>query len=258
MADDTRILYEKRNRIAYVTLNRPEAMNAIDPDMSVRLLEIFTDFRDSDDAWVAIFTGTGDRAFCTGADLKAMGAKSSPKAYGVAFGGITRGFKTWKPIITAVNGYALGGGLELALFSDIRICSENAQFGLPEVRWAIMPNAGDTTRLPRAIPQAIAMKLILTGGRLSAKEALQYGLVSDVVPRDQLIAKAEEIANAILANGPLAVRAVKEAVLRGLDMPVDDALEFSYYLGRFIGTSEDSKEGPKAFAEKRTPNFQAR
>ena len=251
MSDD-KILYEKHGRLVRITFNRPHSLNAIDPGMSQQLRRVFEDFRDSTDAWVAILTGAG-RAFSTGADLKVVNAAVTQT---IPFGGITRGFYTWKPIIAAINGYALGGGLELALCCDIRICSESAQFGLPEVRWGIMANAGGTTRLPRVVPLAIAMKAILTGEYITAEEALRYGLVSDVVPEDELLARAESIAERILANGPVAVRAAKEAVMRGLDMPSDESLAFSYYLGRSLWSTKDAWEGVQAFKEKRPPQFE--
>ncbi len=249
---DNRILYQRKDHLAWVTINRPRSLNAIDPEMSRELRRVFEDFRDTDDAWVAVLTGVG-RAFSTGADLKAADAAV---ADATPFGGITRDFHTWKPIIAAVNGYALGGGLELALCCDMRICSEGAQFALPEVRWGIMANAGGTTRLPRAVPPGIALKAILTGDYITAEEALRHGLVSDVVPEDELRPRAESIAERILANGPVAVRAAKQAALRGIDMGTNESLAFSYYLGRSLWNTKDAWEGIRAFEEKRPPRFE--
>jgi enoyl-CoA hydratase/carnithine racemase len=261
--DFERITYEKDGRIAYVTINRPEKLNAIDPATSSEMLDCFTDFREDDALWVAILSGAGDRAFSTGNDLVATARRQTGAAEGrpvrpAAFGGITRGFECYKPIIAAIHGYCLAGGLEIALACDIRIASEDAQFGLPEPTRAIIPGAGGTQRLPRIIPQAIAMKILLTGGRIDAATALRAGLVSDVVPRDQLMAKAREIAEEVCGCGPLAVRAIKEAVVRGRELPLAEALEVETELSRRVSRTEDAREGPLAFAEKRRPNYLGR
>jgi enoyl-CoA hydratase/carnithine racemase len=258
-----RILYAKEGRIAFVTINRPEKLNAIDPLTSAELLEAFTDFKEDDNVWVAILTGAGDRAFSTGNDLvatamRAQGQGDSRPVPLAAFGGITRGFECYKPIIAAINGYCLAGGLEIALSCDIRICSPNASFGLPEPTRGIIPGAGGTQRLPRVVPMAIAMKLLMTGGRIDAETALRTGLVSDVVPQDQLMAKAREIADEICNCGPLAVRAVKEAVMRGRELPLEEGLKIETEKSRDIGRTEDAREGPLAFAEKRRPEYKGR
>ena len=258
-----RILYRKEGRVAYVTINRPEKLNAIDPLTSAELLDAFTDFKDDAEVWVAILTGAGERAFSTGNDLvaaalAAQGQRPDPPVRPAPFGGITRGFECWKPIIAAINGYCLAGGLEIALSCDIRICTPGSAFGLPEPTRAIIPGAGGTQRLPRAIPMAVAMKMLMTGGRINADEALRAGLVSDVVPADQLMAKAEDIAREICSCGPLAVRAVKEAVVRGREMSMADGLALESEKSREINRTEDSKEGPLAFAEKRRPDYKGR
>ncbi|MFQ5880483.1 MAG: enoyl-CoA hydratase-related protein [Dehalococcoidia bacterium] len=257
------IIYEKKGRIAYVTINRPDRLNAVDPPTSQELLEAWTDFRDDDEVWVAILTGAGERAFSAGADLVAMAeARMSPEGTGLGggapFGGITRGFECYKPMIAAISGYCLAGGLEMALCCDVRIAAENAQFGLPEPTRAILPGAGGTQRLPRAIPLALAMELLVTGGRIDAQTALRMGLVSRVVPLERLLPSAEEVADAILQCGPLAVRAVKEAALRGLDMTLEQGLALEANLWREVGRSEDAREGPLAFAEKRKPEYKGR
>jgi len=263
MAEFQNILYEKRGRIAYVTINRPDRLNAINLATSREMYSAFCDFRDDPEVWVAILTGAGERAFSAGADLEAITtgelAMGGPgQGMPVPFGGIVRGFQCWKPIIAAINGLALGGGLEVALACDIRVASENAEFGLPEPRWALIPGGGGTQRLPRVLPLAVAMELLLTGGRLNAQQALQWGLVSRVVPLPELIPTAEKIAQAICDNGPLAVRAIKEAAYRGLEMPLEHGLnlELTYIQGIFH--TEDAKEGPKAFLEKRKPQFRGR
>jgi enoyl-CoA hydratase/carnithine racemase len=262
MPDYKNILYEKRGHIAYVTINRPDRRNAIDPATSHDLKQAFEDFKADDDAWVAILTGAGDQAFSAGADLVAMSAALSGGGEGVPmnvpFGGITRGYECWKPIIAAINGYCLAGGLEIALSCDIRVAAEHAQFGLPEPRRAIIPAAGGTQRLPRTVPLAFAMELLLTGDRFDAQTALRFGLVSRVVPQAELMATAEAIAGRILECGPLAVRAIKQAVLRGREMSLEDGLRLEGQLAGPIFGTEDAREGPRAFAEKRKPAYKGR
>jgi enoyl-CoA hydratase/carnithine racemase len=255
------IIYNRRERTAVITISRPERLNAIDADTSVELLEAFAAFRDDPEQWVAVLTGAGEKAFSSGADLVAM-AQAMREGRGtrlpVPFGGITRDFECWKPVIAAINGYCLAGGLELALCCDIRIAAEHAQFGLPEVTRAIIPGAGGTQRLPRAMPRAAAMHLLLTGGRFDAAWALRFGLVTELVPADQLLERALAIADEICRNGPLAVRAVKEAALRGMEGSLAEGLELETELARQVLRSEDAREGPRAFAEKRPPVFRGR
>jgi enoyl-CoA hydratase/carnithine racemase len=262
MPDYKNILYEKRGHIAYVTINRPDRRNAIDPATSHELKAAFEEFKADDDAWVAILTGAGDQAFSAGADLLAMSQALSGGGEGVPmnvpFGGITRGYECWKPIVAAINGYCLAGGLEIAISCDIRVAAEHAQFGLPEPRRAIIPAAGGTQRLPRSVPLAFAMELLLTGDRFDAQTALRFGLVSRVVPQADLMATAEEIAGKILECGPLAVRAIKQAVLRGREMSLEDGLRLEGQLAGPIFGTEDSREGPRAFAEKRKPAYKGR
>ncbi len=252
------LTYERQDRISVVTISRPERLNAIDDATSVELREAFSAFRDDRKQWVAVLTGAGEKAFSTGADLVAM-AETMKAGRGlhmsVPFGGITSDFKCWKPIIAAINGYCLAGGLELALACDIRIAAEHAQFGLPEVARAIIPGAGGTQRLPRVVPAAAAMQLLLTGGRFDAAWALRFGLVTEVLPAGELRQRALAIAEEICRNGPLAVRAVKEAVLRGLEGTLAQGLDIETDLGRRVIRSEDAREGPRAFAEKRPPNY---
>ncbi|HLZ69351.1 MAG TPA: enoyl-CoA hydratase-related protein [Dehalococcoidia bacterium] len=257
------ILYEKKGRIAYVTINRPDALNAIDPETNDELSHAFHDFRDDPELWVAILTGAGDRAFCSGADLKALiphlsNLARADKLTTFSLGGITRDFACWKPIIGAINGYALAGGLELALACDLRVAAETARFGQPEVRWGLIPGAGGTQRLPRALPLARALELILMGTQLTAQEALQLGLINRVAPRDQVLAAAEEMANTLLEMGPLAIRLAKQAAYQGLDRPLDQGLDLEMRLFRQALLSDDAQEGPKAFAEKRKPAYTGR
>ncbi|HXG42622.1 MAG TPA: enoyl-CoA hydratase-related protein [Dehalococcoidia bacterium] len=261
MADFQNIIYEKKGRLAYITINRPDRRNAIDPLTSKELYDAFHDFKDDPEVWVAIVTGAGDVAFCAGADLVAMAeafAGRGGQSYNVPFAGITRGFECWKPIIAAINGYCLAGGLELALCCDIRIAAEHATFGLPEPKRAIIPAAGGTQRLTRAIPLAYAMELLLTGERFDAQWALRAGLVSRVVPKEQLMPTAQEVAEKILECGPLAVRAIKQAALRGREMSLEDGLALESQLAGEVFRSEDAREGPLAFAQKRKPQYKGR
>jgi enoyl-CoA hydratase/carnithine racemase len=254
------ILFERRDRIAVITINRPDRMNAINPQTSAELHDAWSRFRDDPELWVAILTGAGDRAFSAGNDLvhtaqagRSTAAASLPR--NVPFGGNTRRMETWKPAIAAINGYCLAGGLEMALACDIRIAAEHAQFGLPEVTWAIIPGAGGTQRLPRMVPVGVAMDMILTAERIDAQAAYRWGLVSRLVPADQLMAPAFQVAETICTRGPLAVRAAKESILRGLNMSIEQGLGLEELLGRQVGRSEDAREGPRAFAEKRRPEF---
>ncbi|MEX2245239.1 MAG: enoyl-CoA hydratase-related protein [Dehalococcoidia bacterium] len=258
-----KITYEQRGRIAFVTINRPDRLNAIDAQTSWELLQAFTGFRDNDDLWVAVLTGAGDRAFSTGNDLIAMSQAQQSGGSGVQdfrapFGGITRGFECWKPLIAAINGYCLAGGLEVALTCDIRVAAEHALFGLPEVTRAIMAAASGTQRLPRTIPFGPALELLLTGGRFDAQWALHNGLVNYVLPADQVMPKAIEIAEKICENGPLAVRATKESAYRGRGLPFEEGLKLETEISRKVFTSEDAREGPLAFAQKRKPDYKGR
>jgi E-phenylitaconyl-CoA hydratase len=257
------VLYEQSGHVVTLTINRPEALNAIDPETHQALIQAWTRFRDDESAWVAIFTGAGERSFSAGADLKKM----IPAAFGegrrrshndLGLGGITRDLEIWKPMIAAINGHCLAGGMELALACDLRLAVPHATFGLPEVRWAIMPGAGGTQRLPRAIPLAKALELILMARTFTAEEALRWGLVNAVVPPADLLKTAREWADQICERGPLAVRAAKEATIRGLTMPLADGLRLEAFLSGTLRGTADAVEGPKAFAEKRKPNFQAR
>lgn len=254
------IIYEKKDAVAVLTINREQALNAIDAQTSSEMYRAWEDFRDDDNLRVAILTGVGQKSFSTGMDLVAT-AKGENQFEGgrpVPFGGFTKRMPIYKPIIAAINGFCLAGGMELALTCDIRICSPDARFGLPEVRWAIMPGAGGTQRMPRAIPQAWANYLILTAEQIDAETAMRIGLVSHVVPKEELMDRAWQIANTICERGPLAVRAAKESINRGLDMPLDNGLAFEdLLLGRLMAT-QDAKEGPRAFAEKRKPDYKGR
>lgn len=258
------ILYEKRDKVAYITINRPEARNALDFETSKALNDAWKDFRDDDNLWIAVLTGAGDKAFCSGADLKSLipaltqGSQERSEGENAGFGGITRGFECWKPIIAAINGYCIAGGFELMLACDLRVAAENATFGLAEVRWGIIPGAGGTQRLPRAVPLAKAMEIILTGEQFSAQEAYQFGLLNRVVPQAELMNETQKLVNTLLERGPLALRAAKQAMLQGLDMTLDEGMNLEQQLFRTLLRTEDAVEGPKAFAQKRKPNFQGK
>lgn len=257
--DFEHIIYEKKGPVAVLTINREGALNAIAGQTSREMQRAWEDFRDDDDLRVAILTGVGEKSFSTGMDLVATARGENQFAGKPApFGGFTKRMPIFKPIIAAINGYCLAGGMELALTCDIRICTPDARFGLPEVRWAIMPGAGGTQRMPRAIPLAWANYLILTADQMDADTAFRIGLVSHVVPREELMDRAMAIANMICERGPLAVRAAKETIIRGMDMPLEHGLAYEdLVLGRLMAT-DDAKEGPKAFAEKRKPEYKGR
>src|SRR5205814_5176688 len=255
------ILYEKKGGIAYVTLNRPKVMNALSHATWEDLEAAFTDAGADDAVRGVILTGAGDKAFIAGADISelahvtAVQAEQS-SAYGQKVLNLIENLG--KPVIAAVNGFALGGGCETAMACTIRIASENAKFGQPEVKLGLLPGGGGTQRMPRLIGKGRALQLILTGGIISAADAYRIGLVNEVVPPAELIARAESILNEIFTNAPLAVKFSLQAVNDGLETTLAEgfALEASYF-GLCAGT-EDKKEGTSAFLEKRKPQFQGR
>jgi enoyl-CoA hydratase/carnithine racemase len=248
------VVYEKRDRVATITINRPEAFNSINPEVYQELNNAMISFRDDPDVWVAIVTGTRQKAFSAGADIKEMLPRLADKSLALA-PGIMRGLNIWKPIIAAVNGLALGGGLELMLACDIRIAAENARFGTPEVSLGLIPGWGGTQRLPRMLPWCKAAELLLMGKPIDAQEAYRIGLINKVVPREELMSTAQDWASKICENGPLAVRAAKEAMIRGMNMSLDDGLrlEESFFAG--LTATKDFKEGISAFAEKKKPQY---
>lgn len=261
------IRFDIDGRIALLTIDRPEVHNALDFETSDALVAAWERFRDEDELWVAILTGTGERSFCAGADLRGVADfyKNLSSAQRLrrselvpGLGGITKNLAIDKPIIAAINGHCLAGGLEIALACDLRIASENASFGLPEVTRGIIPGAGGTQRLPRLVGPERALDLIMTGRRIDAQEAERIGLVSRVVAVGELREQAMQTARLIAANGPLAVRAAKAAVWRGLDMPLEEGLRVEQLLAEPVRQSEDAREGPRAFLEKREPEFKGR
>jgi enoyl-CoA hydratase/carnithine racemase len=253
------VRYEKEGRIAIVTLNRPEVMNALHPPCHQELDRVFSDFAADDNLWVAILTGAGDRAFSAGNDLKwtaEHGLRLEMPATG--FGAITSRFDLWKPVIAAVNGFALGGGFEIALACDVIVAAEHARFGLPEPRVGLMAAAGGVHRLPRHIPLKIAMGMMLTGRHITAAEAHRLGIVNEVVPAGELMRAARRWAEEICECSPMSVRATKQAALQGLHLSLEEAMRQVYPAQRALFASEDAKEGPRAFAEKRKPVWKGR
>lgn len=256
------VLYDVSERIATVTLNRPEALNSLDLESLAELNDAFHKANADENVRVVILTGAGEKAFCTGSDLK----KTMPPKE--SFAELTFGRSKWlypfagmeidKPMLCAVNGYALAGGMELALACDIRIASIKAQFGQSEVCIGSIPAAGGTQRLPRMIGMSDAMLMMLTGDRIGAEEALRIGLVSRLVAPGELMSVAREIAAKIAENAPLAVRAVKRLVRDGMDMPLLAAIQSEQFALGLLRDSQDRIEGRLAFQEKRKPNFQGR
>lgn len=258
---------EVRDAILVLTIDRPAAHNALDAATQAALLDEWRRFRDDDSLRVVVLTGAGDAAFCAGADLKELGAyyrsmtpiqRRERAEREPGLGAITRHFDPRKPSIAAINGACLAGGLELALACDIRVAVEHARFGLPEVCRGILPGAGGTQRLPRALPLGVAMEMILSGAPIDAEAALRWGLVSRVVPAAALLDCALEIAARIAANGPLAVRAARDAIYQGRDLPLDAALRLEQYTAEPLRLSEDAAEGVRAFVEKRPAKFTGR
>ena len=253
------VLFDVVDGVATITLNRPEQMNTINGDLSAGLMAALKEVRARDDIRVAVLTGNG-RAFCAGADLRSR-AGGPAAASGVA--GLFRtddavGFHEYdlrKPMIGAINGFCLGGGFEIALSCDLLIASEAAQFGLPEITLGFFPLAGAPVRLPRSVPRAVANDMLFTGERINAAKAYEYGIVSRVVPPEQLLETAHGMAAKIAGYAPLAVRAMLELVKRQGNMPEGEAMRLASSMRWAIGQTEDAKEGPRAFAEKRPAVF---
>jgi enoyl-CoA hydratase len=264
------LLFEKKDGVAIVTFNRPTKKNAFTPEMVVRLAEAWIEFRDDDSLRVAVLTGNGD-TFSAGADLGRMiplltkarppddewdrKLLADPKLFQAA---ILRRFEIWKPIIAAVNGAALAGGCEMLQATDLRLAAPEASFGLPEPKRGIVPGGGSLVRLARQIPYVRAMQILLTGDAMSAQTALEVGFVNEIAPREKLVDRALELALRIAENGPLAVRKIKEAVIRSQGRPLDEAFAIEDECAREVMRSSDAREGPRAFMEKRKPNFTGR
>lgn len=255
--------YEARGPVALITLNRPRAMNALDSAHNTALEAAWVRMNEDRRIRVGILTGAGDKAFCAGADLKELipahhAAVRAGSRKPWSLGGITFEAYHGKPLIAGVNGHALAGGMELALACDIRLCTPNATFGLAETKWALIPGAGGTQRLPLTVPLGWALEMILTGDPIDADTALRIGLVNRVVPAERLIEEAFALAQRIARRGPLAVQAARRAVLEGLSAGLAAGLMFERDRFAEIMRTEDALEGPRAFAEKREPRFEGR
>ncbi|MEE8421484.1 MAG: enoyl-CoA hydratase-related protein [Dehalococcoidia bacterium] len=250
------VLYEVKDHIAYITLNRPERMNAMGRELSAELREAEASFAADDDAWIAVYTGAGDRAFCAGRDLKEVAeTSSSGGSTAPARGAFERGpTDLGKPTIAAINGAAYGGGLEKALSTDIRICSENATMALAEVKVGLCPPNG-SFMLPRLVGLSNAMWLLLSGEPVDAPEALRMGLVTRVVPQAELMPTATEMAQTIVGNAPLAVAATRKLANLGIEVPLEYGRRLGASLVQSVWGSEDAVEGARAFAEKRQPEW---
>ncbi len=261
------IVYEVKNHIGYITLNRPEVMNAINMQMGREIIDACEQVTSDPDVRVCILTGAGERAFCTGLDLKERARENEETTF---FGrrrarnqpGIRSQSQAVvaidKPTIAAIRGYAVGGGLELALACDMRVAAEDAKLGMMEVRRGRLGGSGGTQRLPRLIGTSKALELCLTGEPVNGNEAFRLGLVNRVVPASQVMSAAEEIAAKICLGAPLSVIAIKESITKGVELPIEQGLKLEAELSMALSTTEDQKEGARAFAEKRPAAWKGR
>ncbi|OGL10772.1 MAG: hypothetical protein A3I14_06220 [Candidatus Rokubacteria bacterium RIFCSPLOWO2_02_FULL_73_56] len=250
--------YAAADGVATVTLDRPDVLNAMNEPMRRELTECFTRLAVDDAVRVVVLAGAGERAFSAGADIREFVQPPVPVRFReerkrVDFRAVMD--RCPQPMIAAIRGYALGGGLELALACDIRIAAEDAQLGLTEISLAIIPGGGGTQRLPRLVGRGKALEMILTGARIGAPEALRIGLVERVVPPGEVLAAAQELARALAARAPVALRYAKEAVVKGLELPLAEGLRLENDLATLLRTTEDRLEGARAFLEKREPRF---
>ncbi|HEY7649758.1 MAG TPA: enoyl-CoA hydratase-related protein [Methylomirabilota bacterium] len=252
------ILYDVADGVATITLNRPDVLNAMNDVMRGELTRCFAALVTDDEVRVVVVTGQGDRAFSAGADIREFVAPQPP----TRFRELRRRLdfrqamdRCSQPIVAAIRGFALGGGLELALACDIRVAADDAQLGLTEINLAIIPGGGGTQRLPRLVGRGKALEMILTGGRVSAAEALRIGLVERVVPAAELGTHARELARVLAGKAPVALRYAKEAVVKGLELPLVDGLRLEGDLSTLLRTTEDRVEGARAFLEKRPPRW---
>ncbi|MDK1025514.1 MAG: enoyl-CoA hydratase-related protein [Gammaproteobacteria bacterium] len=262
--------FEHSNHIAWITLNRPEARNAMNPEVMVGLFDAFSEVENNDDIRVAVITGTGDKAFCSGADLGQLiplmtGSRGPENEWDERYlsevskqGAYLINRDTRKPVIAAINGHAIAGGMELVQGTDLRVSVPEAKFGLQEVKWAIFPAGGSTVKLPRQIPYAKAMELMLTGDLISAQEALELGFLNYVVEASELMSKAGELAEKLAANGPIAVQAIRKSAREVWGYPEAEALKMEGAFAAPVFQTEDAVEGPKAFMEKRKPVYKGK
>jgi enoyl-CoA hydratase/carnithine racemase len=255
------IEYRKEGRIAIITINRPEGLGALTARGHEELYQAYLNLRNDDEVLVGIITGIG-KAFCSGSDIKdtlpAVKKAGSDRPWDMPTPVTMRGLELWKPLIAAVNGLTLGGGMGVILGCDIRIASENAKFGYPEVKIGLPPLEGSTQRLPHIVGLGVAEELILTGRVIDAQEAYRIGLVTKVVPPDELMSAAKGVAQTLCEAAPLAVKVAKEQMIRGLGMSLEDGLTFEFSFHRRILQTKDFEEGIAAFQEKRKPKFEGR
>lgn len=249
--------------VALITINRPEKRNALDGEHMEALGNAWRRLRDDDDLWCAVVTGAGDRAFCAGGDLRThiptfAGAQRPRRSSRIEHAPMLRAFDLYKPVVAAVNGICVAGGMELLAGTDLRVAAENAEFGITEVRWSLFPGGGSTVRYPRQIAYVHAMELLLLGERVSAHDAWRMGIVNRVVPLGDVLEAAFAYARIVVRNGPVATQAIKEAVLREQGVPTEQAYYIERHFARHVFESEDAREGPRAFAEKREPRYTGR
>ena len=262
---------EVTGHIARVRLQRPEARNAMNPEMIVRLAEVWEQLRDDDDVWVCVLTGAAGSTFCAGFDLAAFipimtGAKAPVDEWdhrvagdpGLAGRATLRDLDLGKPLVVAANGHAIAGGMELLLAADVRVLAEGARLGLSEVKLGLIPAMGGTARLARQLPPALAAELLLTGAPISAAQALAAGLVNRVVPAEQVLDVSMELATTMAGNAPLAVRAAREVLRASVDLTEAEALDLERARSDELARTADAVEGPRAFLEKRPPRFEGR
>jgi enoyl-CoA hydratase len=257
MADE--VLRERRGNVEILTINRPEARNAVNGAVSKAMSAAMDELTDDDSCWVVVITGSGDKAFSAGMDLKAFASGEGGDIIGAkgGFGGLTkRDFP--KPIIAAVNGSALAGGFEIMLSCDLVVAAEHATFGIPEAKRGLIAGAGGLIRMPKRLPMAIALELAMTGDPIDAERAYALGLVNTVVPSDQLMTEAVELAERIAANAPLAVRYSKSVMTRAAEVSESEGWSINDEAVGVVFTSADAMEGPIAFAEKRAPKWQGK
>ncbi len=255
---------ERNGAVLLITLDAQEKLNALDFTAHERLVNVWGEFNDDRDLQVAVITGAGSSAFCSGADLKSYTmayAQRSPDEFrsqytnGLGFGGITRGMEIFKPVVAAINGFALSGGLEIALAADMRFCSPNATFGHQEVRWGFHPCDGACVRLPQIVGLGNAMEMILSGDRIDAEHALRIGLVNRIIAQENLLQSTMEYADRLASRAPVAQRFAKEVIVRSLGMSTEDALRLESRSFHDLSATTDLEEGTRAFREKRQPEF---
>ena len=255
------ILFETKNSIAYVTVNRPDKLNALNMATMEELRTAFHSIKNDNAVRVVLLNGSGEKAFIAGADIGELAQNDAVSAKEYTHRGqsvLNLIENLGKPVIACINGFALGGGCEIALACTMRLASENAKLGQPEVKLGIIPGYGGTQRLPRLVGKGIAMQLLLAGEMITAQEALRIGLVNEVTAASDLIARAEAIAQKIIANAPLAVQYTMEAVNKGMDVPLAEGLYLEATLFAVACATQDKKEGTAAFLEKRPPKFAGR